>query len=484
MATQDFSDSSLREVVQWLQDKQQPVVLVDKNALASIGISTAEPVSDALNNAPIYLLLNRLRRLGVDWYYQDEILHLTSFEEAGETETTLPYNVGDLLDSGYEMDQLVDMLASTVAPTTWSEVGGPAVLNALGDVLIVRQTGELQRQVQGVLKVLRAHARQTYVYDPPQHLALRQKLQEDVSVEFVDTPLEIAIRELAAIAKTDIRLDVAELREQRIREREPVTLKLTQRKLETVLQAMLMDLDLTWILRDGLLWVTSVEAAEAFFKTAVYDVRDLCRNADESDALLEAVTEQTEPTSWDVVGGPGSISFAKPGTMVISHQEAVHDEVLELLETYRAALRASKPRKRDEQRANEIITVYYRMHENVARDLAKLLPNLVSPDSWKSEAKPQADGQVTLVASAPEIQTVGKPAATPQGTPPGGATVVVPRAVLIIRQARKTHDEIADVIRRVESGDGMTGGGFGGMGGGGFGAGFFSVPSRNARQPN
>ena len=49
-------------------------------------------------------------------------------------------------------------------------------------------------------------------------------------------------------ALIDIRLDLPALRRRRVREREPVTLNLSQRKLETVLQAIVLDLNLTWIL--------------------------------------------------------------------------------------------------------------------------------------------------------------------------------------------------------------------------------------------
>lgn len=481
-ATQDFSDSSLREVVDWLA-KQDLVVLLDKNALSSVGISPAEPVSDRLNDAPIYLLLQRLKSLDLAWFYEDDILHITSWEVADERQTTLPYNVGDLLDAGYKLDQLQETVTNTVAPTTWEDVGGPGVLSSLGDVIFIRQSDELQREVQGLLTALRKHGRQTYINDPPQHLVLREKLNENVSVEFIDTPLETAIAQLAAQAKADIRLDLPSLREARIREREPVTLKLTDRKLETVLQALLLDLDLTWMLRDGVLWITDTGDAEGLIKTAVYDVRDLCRDKDESAALIDAVLSQTEPISWDVVGGPGTISPVKPGTIVVSHQESVHRELLELLETYRTALRASKPRDRDAEDPNEVLTTYYRMHENVARDLAKLLPQLVEPETWKSEAHPDSPGTVTLVASAPDTTS----AAFEDGdnkTP--ASELVIARSVLIIRQTRGTHQKIAEAIRRVQSGDAtisLEGGGMGGMGGGGmggmggFGGGFFSVPA-------
>jgi hypothetical protein len=477
-ATHDFSDSSLREVVDWLQDEHGLVVLLDKSALSEIGVAPAEPISDRLDDAPIYLLLDRLRSLGLAWYFEDEILHITSFESAEARATTLPYNVGDLLDAGYELETLETVVTSIIAPDRWADVGGEGVVNSLGDVLFVRQTDEVQRDVQGLLIALRGHGRQTFVNDPPQHLILREKLGDNVSVDFLDTPLEAAVRQLAEIAHVDIRLDIPALREIRVREREPVTLKLTDRKLETVLQAVVLDLDLTWILRDGVIWITSCEQAEESLKTAVYDVRDLCRDWGESQALIDAVMSQTEPSSWDVVGGPGAIESAKPGTVVISHQERIQMEVLDLLETYRAALRASKPRQRAKEDPNAVITVYYRMHANVAQDLSTLLSKLVRPDSWRSEARPDAPGEMFLASSVPDLSDVDAVSATASETKRSAQTLVIARAVLIIRQTRAAHDEIEEVIQRVESGDALTSGGMGGLGGmGGFGGGFFRVPS-------
>ena len=444
--------------------------------LANIGVSPAEPVSDRLDDAPIYLLLNRLRSLGLAWYFEDKILHITSAETAQERATTLPYNVGDLLDTDHELATLEEVIMYTVAPAEWDQVGGAGVINSLGDVLFIRQTDQLQREVQGLLAALRDHGRQTFINDPPQHLLLRQQLEENVSVEFSDTPLEAAIDRLAEITKIDIRLDEPALRKIRVREREPVTLKLTDRKLHTVLQAIVLDLDLTWILRDGVLWITSREEAEESLKVAVYDVRDLCRDGGEADALIEAVTRQTEPDSWDDVGGPGSIEFANSGTMVISHQERVHKEVLNLLETYRTSLRASKPRQREDD-PNEVVTAYYRMHADVARDLSKLLPTLVQPGSWKSNAQPEAPGELYLTASEPDLTGIagirGSTVPDEQAVEP----VLTPQAVLIIRQTRAAHNEIAETIRRVQSGDMIQFDTvFGGMGGmGGFGGGFFSV---------
>ena len=112
---------------------------------------------------------------------------------------------------------------------------------------------------------------------------------------------------------------------------------------------------------------------------------------------------------------------------------------------------------------------------------------LVAPESWKNETRPEG-GEILLVASRPELfnpegQLVMKAG---DGTPENSRTLVVARAVLIVRQTRAVQDEIAKVIARVETGD-ATDGGQGGMGGGmggGFGGGFFSVPECGSRGPD
>jgi len=304
-------------------------------------------------------------------------------------------------------------------------------------------------------------------------------------VGFRDTPLETAVADLAEKTGIDIRLDLRSLRDARIRERQPVTLTLGDCKLQTVLQAMLMELDLGWALRHGVLWVGGKELQESNQKTAVYDVRDLCRDEDESESLREAVTSQASPQSWQDVGGMGSVRFAKPGTMIVFNEERILFEVFELLETYRTALRSSKPRGRGVDEDQQITTVYYRMPPEMATDLADKLPELVPSDLWRNDSRPEAPGTILRIASAPEF---GKAAGTGQSATgkaarPGAQPMSAPYSVLIVTQSWETHRAIAEVIRRVETGDPMPGaGGMRATGDafGGFGGGFFSVPAERA----
>jgi len=479
--TVDFSDTSLHQIAEWIQKNRKITVLFDDAALAKDGIPQSELVTDHLQEQPVYFLLNRLRSLGLAWYIEDEILHITTTRVVAARMSTRPYNIGDLLDAGYQRDDL-DQTITAGTPGPWETIDGEGgTMKWLGDVLFVRQTDDMHRQVEGLMIALRKHGRQTFTFDPPQHGILRKKLEQKVSVRIDSTPLAKAVQELSRQTGADIRLDVPALRAVGVRDREPVSLTLPDRTLKTVLNVLLADLKLTWILRDGVLWITSTKQAADFQKTAVYDVRDLCRNGDEANALTEAIQTQTTGPWADVDGDGGAIAFPRTGTMMVRHAERGLREVADLLATYRKALTVSKRRKRDVVDPQEVITRYYRMDEKIAADLEQRLPQLVQPETWKTGQRPKAPGTILKVASQPEfLDTRGQRI---QAVATAGKTVQVqallPRAVLIVRQTRAVHKEIAKIIHRIEQGDapetdngGLGGGGFGG---GGFGGGYFSI---------
>jgi hypothetical protein len=383
--------------------------------------------------------------------------------------------LGELLDSGYTGNQIVNLIESLVERDSWEDNGGSSRINLIGDVIFVRNTDAVQRKVQGFLSAIPRHGRQTMIDVSATDLSLQDKLTASVSVDFRDTPLEDVVRDLANQTGANLRLDRPALRENRIRERQPVTLQVRQQPLQTVLDYLLPQLGLAWRIRDGVLWVTGPDNDEDHL-TAFYDVRDLCRDQKESDALSEAVQSQV-PNVFESEGGTAVIDFGKPGTLIVLAPRSVHAVVLDLLEKYRFALRQSKLRKPSET-ADEIKTLYYRLHANVAQALHKELPKLIAPESWQSTERPDAIGTIALLESPPEVTQV-------EGSLPTTSL----RMVLIIRQRQSVHAEITKTLQRIENGDEETrfsqgGKGMGGMGGsgigGGFGGGMFSLPGSNA----
>ncbi|MEM6799109.1 MAG: hypothetical protein AAF589_06315 [Planctomycetota bacterium] len=469
-ATVVFQGESLLEFAGWFAERHGVTVLFDKGALDEMAIPLGEPVFDKLNDEPLYLLLNRLKMLELAWYYEDGVVVITSQEEAEARLTTAPYNLGDLLDAGYDRDQLAAVIISTVASDTWVENGGgEAEIQWLGDVLFLSQTQDIQRQVAGLLQALRKHGRQTFAFEPTQHLALRQALDKPISIDLDQTPLIVAIEKLAAAAGIPIRLDTASAPELGISKREPVSLRLENRSLKTVLRAALRRLELTYTLEDGVLWITTEDAAVLMLKTAVYDVRDLCRDAAEGDALTDAIISQVASSTWaENGGGESEVRFAKEGAMVVSQTEEQHQHLLVLLERYREALRKSKRRQEPGPDPDEVLIRYYRMPQPMAADLRRQLPDLVAEGDWATKTQPKAVGTIQAVNSADKVKSYG-----------AGQRRVVPQTVLIIRQTRAVHLSIEALVQRVRTGDPQIGGGgfgaSGSGGGGGFGGGFFSV---------
>jgi hypothetical protein len=467
-STVRLTDRSLVEVAQWVQEASGMDVDLDRPSLAEARILVSELVNDELSEAPIYLLLDRLRTIGVGWLVSDGTLRLVSAKDAAETLSTAQYNVGDLFDRNYLAESLVETVVSTVDPNSWDDNGGAGGIVVLGDVLFVRQSYQNHRRVAGLLAALRTHGEFTLIDDAPVHSELRQSLNRIISVQFSDKPLAETVAELRELTGADIRLDALTLKNASIPLRLPITFSSDERPLGECLNQMLATHEMTWHIRDGVIWITTHRDAVNYSTTAVFDVRDLCRNDDESYALMDAIEGQAAPESWDDV--EVAIAFPVAGTMVVRQTEARLQEVHKLLENYRTALRASKRRVRPEEDPQAMLTQYYRMPSNVADDLVRFLPQLLKPNTWQSNNQ-AAQGTIL------KIQSWSEPSVAQAKPELAGSQI--PYAVLVIYQSREVHNELPTLLQRIQHGDQPASamGGMGGMGGGGFGGGYFSVPT-------
>ena len=477
--TVEFEEVSLTDVAAWIRDELGVPVLFDETSLRKRNILVGDTIRDRLLDAPMYLLLDRLDSIGLGWLVEDGIIRITTVEEADDHLSTMQHNIGDLLDAGYDSSSIEQVITNQTSGPWFDLDGIGGTEQVLGDVLFVRQNFDVQREVAAVIEALRKHGRMTFIHRSPQDLALRDKLLVSVTAGFDQTPLNSAIEELARQASIDIRLDEQALEDLGLREREPVSLQLDDRPLGVVLELLLTGMGLTYFIEDGVMLITTLDVTSEQLSTAVFDVRDLSRDDDESVALLEAVQRQTQGPWFDLDGIGGTIDFPLPGTMVVRQTQQGLYELLSLLETYRAALRASKPRPRNVIDPNEYIVTYYRMPAEMAADLVNLLPILVKPETWRSDDHPDAQGYALVAASGVELRDVhGRTVVAPEDpNEKDSRALVVQQSVLIVNQSRNNHEEVSEVIRRVQQGDAIEREFPGGnMGGGGFGGGFFSTP--------
>ncbi len=473
--TVEFNGVSMKELYRWLQEDQKLSLSIDAAAMKEKGILSSELVTEKLNSEPLYLLLDRLQSLGIGWYSEGGDLFLTTTDAASHQMSTVSYNLGELLDAGFEGQRILEAITSATGSTSIEQGDDEGAVVLLGDVVFARQTQHVQREIRGLLAALKKTGRRTLIMDPPQHAALREKLLQRISVTLEEVPLNEAIQQIANAAGADIRINAAELKKAGVRDRAPISIEMADQKLGMVLQSALSELKLTTLIQDGVIWVVQNKTAESATRTAVFDVRDLCRDDAESEALRFALTEQAGG-SWEDNGeGTGTLLFARPGIMVARHTELMLSSVSQLLENYRTALRESKPRKPTGPDPKELVTFYYRLPTDMAKDIQANVKDLVRPETWKSDQQPQAPGTMKLMKSTSDLLDAQGRTAVGSKIPTGDV-LVVENSVLIVRQMREVHTELDDLIDKLTRGerpiDPNAGGGQGGQG---FGGGFFDI---------
>lgn len=171
--------------------------------------------------------------------------------------------------------------------------------------------------------------------------AIKEALAKPTEMTFIEAPLSEVIDYLKGHHRIEIQLDKRALSDVGIEADSPITTNLRGVSLRSALKLLLRELNLTWTIQDEVLLITTPEEAEMRLTTKVIDVSDLvvCLDEDDEDwddytTLIDAITTSSSPTTWDDVGGPGSITGASLSTakvLIVSQTREVHEEVAKLL---------------------------------------------------------------------------------------------------------------------------------------------------------
>jgi hypothetical protein len=200
--TLELPDSLLLELAAVLKEELKTPVLFDTAALQTAGIPLGEPFRDRLVDGPAYLLLNRLSVLGLSWYVEDNVIQITTTATATRQRRTNSYPIGDLIDAGFDSESIRGALAEALLFSEHSDES--TSIQLLGDVLFVRHSDYVHRQLKGLLSALREHGCQTFIDDPPQHQPLRDQLDRNISAQFNSLPLAAAVKKLASMCLATI----------------------------------------------------------------------------------------------------------------------------------------------------------------------------------------------------------------------------------------------------------------------------------------
>ncbi|MEE8450261.1 MAG: PEGA domain-containing protein, partial [Thermoguttaceae bacterium] len=164
-------------------------------------------------------------------------------------------------------------------------------------------------------------------------------LSQTGDFEFVETPLHEVVDTLnkrfpmlgavvdrEVLARAGVSVDM------------PITFSVSNVSVRTVLNLLaLSDPKLAWTIRRETLLITTAEEEEKSLAVKIYDVAEINELHEwKSDfyPLIRVITTGIAPTTWDELGGPGTIRFGGSvghEAMIVLQTQQVHGQIAELL---------------------------------------------------------------------------------------------------------------------------------------------------------
>jgi hypothetical protein len=166
-------------------------------------------------------------------------------------------------------------------------------------------------------------------------LRIEAALATKTKFDYLDTPLKDVIDEIALRHDIPIIISTRALEDFGIGTDTPITINLNGVSLRSALRLMLNELDLTYLIENEVLQITTPEEAEAKLHSRFYSVSTLLPSTRDGDYLVKLITGHVAPDSWDEVGGPGAITFVDHlETLTVTQTE----DVLRQIDTLLAAM--------------------------------------------------------------------------------------------------------------------------------------------------
>ena len=165
----DCVDKPLHELVSDLSRRMGVPMVLEKRTLEEAAISLETPVTARISEVSYRSLLRRvLKDLKLTWTVRDEVILITTPEEAEAMLETRLYPVLDLVAIAgaapdkamrevHDYDTLIETITTTVEADSWDEVGGPGTIAEYpqAGALVISQTAEIHEQVEKVLAAIR-----------------------------------------------------------------------------------------------------------------------------------------------------------------------------------------------------------------------------------------------------------------------------------------------------------------------------------------
>jgi hypothetical protein len=421
----DLAETKLDGMLSFLRERKVEAVL-DHKALEEAGIGSDTPLAPLkLANVSLRSALNLLLRpFDLVPVIRDSKLVITTTDVASNELVVKVYRVDDLVRAknaeGREVDNydaLLEVITSMVRPDSWDEVGGPGSVGAFQGMLVISQTERDHDEIQGLLAALREGRAKQDAGAAPEPIwavraaeaAARRKFAEAsktaADFKFSEETLGKAVSAIAGRFGVQLVLDSKALDEAGIGEDTPVTADLRQVNLSDALDLLLRPYDLTYVIANEVVLITTTDVSANVLSSVVYPVADLVQlgppkvgaAGQDFNSLIELITSNIKPDSWDEVGGPANTQpLSSVSALVVSQTQDVQQEVERLLAALRklrsplAAPQAADKSRTGQQQAlagggDKMMLRFYPLVPGVKGSLVVDALRGIAPESWEKQ---------------------------------------------------------------------------------------------------
>lgn len=416
-----------------------------------------------LNNQPLYLLLDRLNRHQITWFIEHGQLVFSLAYSIHDHHETRVYDVGPLLagdtqsERSEKIQELTDALMLT-SGTKWLENDGQGGTVAhLGNALVVRHDLSSLRYTEAFLAAMKSEERFVLVNPAPGELALWQTLNQPLDVDFNETPLSQACEQLAQLTGVDIRLHESAFKDLNLSPDVKINWQAHNCTLAEAIPRIYsehIEPPLSYIIQDGVLWITTLLEAEEVVSTTIFQVPELCLLSEESEALIETLLNTTSGPWMDCDGVGGEIRYISPGKIVVKGTLDDIREIQTLLQNV-YDVRWNAADQPLWSASDSMVVKYYRLEADMAESVLDRIKRLGPEGSWASPENPTG-GDISLWRSESQLRSAPHSSGL-SGDKAGSTTfttsVAVPMAVLEIRQTPRMHQQIQELLQNLKHGN-------------------------------
>ena len=166
------------------------------------------------------------------------------------------------------------------------------------------------------------------------------KLSQVISIDAVEEPLTDLAAALSETSSIPIVIDRRALEEIGLSAEEPVSISLKNITLRSALRLLLRDLDLTYMIGDEVMQITTIEAAEQNLRGRIYFLEGTGATSEDCADMVKLITASIVPDTWELLGGPSTAIPYLPErnrrpAIVVSTTSDIHDQIADMLEALR-----------------------------------------------------------------------------------------------------------------------------------------------------